>query len=85
MKRLRIELATLGSKVVLVMHCNANSRHVGDGMTSQLTTFQGYAFKLNPTIDDIHRQPIEEMDVIKDKSVQKRKRVEVEHVGDEVK
>jgi hypothetical protein len=34
MKRLRIELATLGSKVVLVMHCNANSRHVGDGMTS---------------------------------------------------
>ncbi len=55
MKRLGIEKAILGSKAMLVMHYNANGRLVGGGRTSSLTTVQGYAFKLNPIIDDIHR------------------------------
>jgi hypothetical protein len=66
MKRLGIELVTLGSKVVPTMHCNADGRPVGGGRTSWLTAFRGYALKLNPAIDDIRRQPIEEMEAIKD-------------------
>jgi hypothetical protein len=63
MKRLGIELVTLGSKVVPIMHCNADGRPVGGGRTSSLTAFQGYALKLNPAICG---QPIEEMEAIKD-------------------
>jgi hypothetical protein len=55
MKRLGIELAILGFEAVLVMHCNADGRHVGGGRTSWLTAFQGYALKFNPIIDDIHK------------------------------
>jgi hypothetical protein len=54
MKRLRIEVATYqGKDVTPVVHCSPKGRLVGGGRNSWLTTFQGYAIKLNPTIDDI--------------------------------
>jgi hypothetical protein len=65
MKRLGIELFLEGQQVVPIVHYNVDGRPCGVGKSTWLSTFQGYALKLNPTIDDICRQPIEEMEVIK--------------------
>jgi hypothetical protein len=39
---------------------------MGGVRNNWLTTLQGYATKLNPGIDDICRQPIEELEAIKE-------------------
>jgi hypothetical protein len=56
MKRLGIELASDGQDAIPMVHCNVDGRQFAGGKTTLLTTFQGCAFKLNPTIDDIHNQ-----------------------------
>jgi hypothetical protein len=57
MKRLGIELFLEGQQVVPIVHYNVDGRPCGVGKSTWLSTFQGYALKLNPTIDDICRQP----------------------------
>lgn len=54
MKRLGIELASDGQDAIPMVHCNVDGRQCVGGRTTWLTTFQGYAFKSNPIIDDIH-------------------------------
>jgi hypothetical protein len=49
-----------------VVHCNPDGRPMGGGRNNWLTTLQGYVMKLNPAIDDIRRQPIEELEAIKE-------------------
>jgi hypothetical protein len=66
MKWLGIELVNQGKDSVHVVHCTSNGRPCGGGKTMWLTTLQGYALKLNPTIDDIQRQPTKEMEVVKE-------------------
>ncbi len=47
------------------MHGNLEGIFVGGGKVNWLTTLLGYVLKLNPTIDDICRQPIEKLEAIK--------------------
>jgi hypothetical protein len=65
MKRLEIMLAIPSFEVVSVVHYNVDGRPIGGGKTSWLITLWGCALKLNPTIDDIHKQLVEEMEAIK--------------------
>jgi hypothetical protein len=63
MKRLGIEIIVLhGKDVKPVVHCNPEGRLIGGGKVNWLTALQGYALKLNLAIDDINRQPIEELE-----------------------
>jgi len=66
MKRLSIELTPDGQNHTLVVHYDASGRPCGGGRTTWLSAFRGFALKLNPTIDDILRQPFNEMETIKD-------------------
>ncbi len=54
-----------GKNVTPIVHCNMKGRLVGGGMHSWLIAFRGYAFKLNPTINDIKKQLVEELEAIK--------------------
>jgi hypothetical protein len=66
MKRFGIEVAECnGKNVTLIVHYNPEGRLVGGGRHSWLIALQGYALKHNSTIDDIQRQPVEELEAIK--------------------
>lgn len=66
MKRLGIKLAHDGQNPTLIVHCDASRRPCGGGRIAQLLVLRSYALKLNHAIDDIRRQPLDEMEVIKD-------------------
>jgi len=67
MKRFGIETFELcGKDLKLVVHCNPEGRLVSGGKVSWLTEFQSYALKLNPTINDIHKQITKELEAIKE-------------------
>jgi hypothetical protein len=66
MKRLGIKLALESQYVILVVHCNAMGSPCGGGHSNWLIALRGYALKFNPTIDDIPKQPLEEINAIKD-------------------
>jgi len=66
MKRLTIEFTPDGQNRTHVMHYDASRRPCGGGRTTWLLGLKGFALKLNPTIDDILRQPFNEMEAIKD-------------------
>jgi hypothetical protein len=64
MKRLGIELTSKGQIPTHVVHCDAFGTPCSGGRIVWLSTLKGYALKLNPTIDDIQRQPSDEMKAI---------------------
>jgi hypothetical protein len=62
MRRLGIKVASLhGKDVRLVVHCNLDGKPMGGGMNNWLTTLKGYTLKLSPVIDEIQKQPIQEL------------------------
>jgi hypothetical protein len=54
-----------GKNVVPIVHYNPEGRLVGGGMHSWLIALRSYALKLNMAINDIKRQPAEELEAIK--------------------
>jgi hypothetical protein len=66
MKRLTIAFTHDGQNRTPVVHYDASKRPCGGGRTTWLSALKGFALKLNPTIDDILRQPFNEMEAIKD-------------------
>ncbi len=66
MERLGIELVLKGQDSICIMHCNAQSKPCGDGKVHWLTIVRGYPLKLNPTINNVQKQPLEKMEVFKD-------------------
>jgi hypothetical protein len=56
MQWLGIEVANHnGKNAIHVVHCTTNGKPYGGGRNSWVNAFQGYALKLNPIIDDIHK------------------------------
>jgi hypothetical protein len=47
------------------MHCNVDGRPCRVGRSIRLLALRSYVLKFNPTIDEIHQQPNENMEVIK--------------------
>ncbi len=67
MKRFGIEAFELrGKDLKPVVHCNPEGRLISGGKVNWLIKFQSYALKLNPTIDDIHKQITKELEAIKE-------------------
>ncbi len=66
MKRLGIKLTHEGQDVILVVQCNTMGSPCGGGHANWLITLRGYALELNLAIDDIRKQPLEEIEAIKD-------------------
>lgn len=66
MKRLGIKTFELhGKDLKPIVHYNLEGKPIGGGKINWLIALWGYALKLNPAIDDIHRQPTEELEVRK--------------------
>jgi hypothetical protein len=53
-------------RMLNLLHCNSLRIPIGGGRCIWLITLRGYALKINPTIDDIWRQPNEEFETIKE-------------------
>ncbi len=66
MKRLGVEVADQVKDGIHVVHCTSNGRPCGGDKTMWLIVLQGYALKLNLALDDIPRQPIEEMEAVQE-------------------
>ncbi len=66
MKRLGIELALDGQNRTHVVHYDALGRPCGGNRTTWLSALRSSTLKLNLAIDDIWRQPFNEMEAIKD-------------------
>ncbi len=67
MKRLGIKIVEkICINVILVVECNIKAKPVGGCKSKWLSQLRRYAMKLNPTIDDIRKQPTKELKCIKE-------------------